>query len=191
MALDKRMSDPRRMRGETVSDPPSLIRVRASATANLALARLKLQITGYGVTQEANGRNFFVRPLFVAIVTNRLPIRIGNHYFQVDRNGNGLVAHRARREAVLTYGSKNTLVYPGPADLTIFRSVGLPVLSTIMPTTTVVSLLSKRAVSGICDDINFVDQLWSDYSSRNALDLRQARYWRPGFGQAYLPEREA
>ena len=53
----------------------------------------------------------FVRPSFARGYRKRLPIGIRDIYFQVERSSNGLIAHHARREAILTHGSKDASVH--------------------------------------------------------------------------------
>ena len=53
----------------------------------------------------------FVRPSLVRGSRKRLPIGIRDIYFQVERSSNGLIAHHARREAILTHGSKDASVH--------------------------------------------------------------------------------
>jgi len=53
----------------------------------------------------------FVRPSFARGWRKRLPIGTRDNYFQVERSSNGLIAYHARREAILTHGSKDARVH--------------------------------------------------------------------------------
>ena len=100
-------------------------------------------------------------------VDSRIDYRygIGNEYFQVERSGNGLIADHARREAVLTYGSEDACVHSRASRLDDLQIRGLTSLIDNHSYNDLAVIAEQASgVVRICYDINFVDQLGSDYS---------------------------
>ena len=102
-----------------------------------------------------------------------LPICIGDHYFQVERGGNGLVAYRARREAVLAHGSEDACVHSRTSRLDDLQVRWLASLIDDHSHNNLGVIIDQTTGSvWIGYDINFIAQLGSGYSGRNTLDLR-------------------
>src|ERR1700733_1255176 len=101
---------------------------------------------GWRVEQEANWRSFLDPPVLLRgpQVHYRYEVEITTSKLRGEAMG-WLLTMPGEKRYWLT-AARTLASTPGPADLMIFRSEGLPVLSTIIPTTTLVSSLSRRAV---------------------------------------------
>ena len=81
-----------------------------------------------------------------------------------------MIADRARCEAVLTDGSKDACVYARASRLDDLQVRRLTSLIDDHPHNDLAVVVEQASgASGICYDIYGVNQLGSDYSSRNAL----------------------
>ncbi len=123
--------------------------------------------------REANGRIFF-RPLLVMDGNNRLPVGIGNEDFEVEGSRNGLIADHAGFETVLAYSSEDAGVHTRAGRLHDLKISGLTSLVDDHAHNDLAVIVEQASgARRIGYDINFVDQLGSDYSGRNTLDLRR------------------
>jgi hypothetical protein len=126
--------------------------------------------------RDANGR-IFVRPLLMmegnSEGNSRLPVGTGNEDFEVEGSRNGLIADHARDETILADSSEDACVYTRTRGLHDFKIRGLTCLIDNHADNDLAVIVEEASGAGrICNDINFVDQLGSDDSSRNTLDLR-------------------
>src|ERR1700678_4284604 len=65
-----------------------------------------------GWNKKQTGGVFWIRPFRLPLASRSdLPVRGLYHYFQIERGGNGLVAHHARRKAVLAHGCEDARVH--------------------------------------------------------------------------------
>src|ERR1700733_12350180 len=122
--------------------------------------------------RDANGR-IFVRPLLVMEGNNRLPVGIGNEDFEVQGSRNGLIADHAGCETVLAYSSEDACVHTRTGRLHDFKIGGFTSLVDDHAYNDL-AVIAQQASGArrICYDINFINQLGSDHSGRNTLDLR-------------------
>jgi hypothetical protein len=108
--------------------------------------------------------DFFVRPLLVMDGNNRLPVGFGNEDFEVEGSRNGLIADRAGYEPILAYSSEDACVHVRTSRLHDFQIRGLTSLIDNHPNNDLAVIVQQPRVRRICNDIDFVDQLGSDYS---------------------------
>jgi len=78
--------------------------------------RMRIRNMGLTIVAREESTAEFCPPFFARGWRKRLPIGIRDNYFQVERSSNGLIAYHARREAILTHGSKDARVHSGEAD---------------------------------------------------------------------------
>src|SRR3984885_1257226 len=102
---------------------------------------------------------FFRSARFVAWTSSALPVRGRDHYFQIERGGNGLVAYHARREAVLAYGGEDARVHSRASrldDLQVRRPASL---IDDHSHNNLGVFTEQTSGAGIGNYINFIDQL--------------------------------